>query len=331
MSEWIAIVSYPTDLHAEHVLKSLADQGAKSVLLNLGEYPSGIQMSLGISNGDRAQVSLEISGETFLGDELKSVWWRRPLGAYRDECMDLEQRYIASEGEAVTRSLPDFLPAVHWISDPDATRMAGRKPRQLALAASLGFRIPDSVVGNSVAAVERFLGRNSDRPIILKAVNSAFIRLNTKVKDDEGVNRVVYTKLVQPDFIRSNLLHIAACPFILQEAISKTEDVRVTVVGDEVFAMGIRTTMKAGDELVVDWRKMDADRDYFRHELPDAIADLCRQVTHQLGLKFGCIDLAYSKDEGYTFFEINPQGQWLTSEVLLKYPITAALTALLLG
>ncbi len=331
MNEWIAIVSYSTDLHAEHVLKSLVSQGAKPVLLDLGEYPEGIQISVGLNSEAHTSVSFEVRGEILHGEDLKSVWWRRPLGAYQDECVDLQRRYIASEGEAITRSLSDLLPAAHWISDPDATRVAGRKPKQLALAANLGFRVPDSLVSNSAIAIEKFLDRNGDRPIILKAVNSAFIRLNPKARDDEGVNRVVYTKLVQPDFIRLHLSNIAVCPFIVQEAIFKTEDIRVTVVGDEVFAMGIRTKMKIGDELVVDWRKMDADRDYFRHELPDAVADLCRKITQELGLKFGCIDLAYSEDNGYTFFEINPQGQWLTSEVLLKFPITAALTALLLS
>jgi len=48
-------------------------------------------------------------------------------------------------------------------------------------------------------------------------------------------------------------------------------------------------------------------------------------------LAFGCIDLAYSERDGYTFFEINPQGQWLISETVLGYQITQALTKLLLS
>jgi glutathione synthase/RimK-type ligase-like ATP-grasp enzyme len=53
---------------------------------------------------------------------------------------------------------------------------------------------------------------------------------------------------------------------------------------------------------------------------------------HRLGLDFGAIDLAYSKDtKEYYFLEVNPAGQWLWLEEELGLPITKALVDYLIS
>ena len=331
MCKSVLVISYPSDVHATHVLKALTEEGAKARLVNLGEYPNDLQLNLTFDSSRSTSITFETNEDKFNGDEIKSVWWRRPLGAFREEPDDMALRYVSSEAESLTRSLSDLLPGIQWISHPEATRTAGKKAKQLSLAARLGFKIPKTVMGNSVKAVASFLDEMGSKPIIIKAANSAFIRLNPKSVDPERVNRVIYTKVIDPAFLQRNLQNVTQCPFILQEAVQKDLDIRVTVVGDLVFAMGIRAHMNPGDEHIVDWRKLDANRDYLKHSLPDEIEQLCRDVTKGLGLAFGCIDLAYSERDGYTFFEINPQGQWLISETVLGYQITQALTKLLLS
>lgn len=327
--EVVAIVSYPTDSHAQYVMEKLAKKNIRCVILNIGEFPQEFEIGLTIESDRRNNMCFSLDGEKINSEMFHSVWWRRPLGAYREESFDPIVKYVSSESEAVIRSIPDFLPHAVWVSDPSATREAGRKPRQLRIASALGLRIPRTLISNSPESVRNFLLESGTMPLVMKAVNSAFIRVNPKAKDTEKMNRVIYTKLVTPEFINANLDHITSCPFILQEAIAKEMDIRVTVVGDRVFAMSIIANMPEGSLETVDWRRMDAERIYSPHILLDKIASACVSVTKQLGLKFGCIDLGFSEREGYTFFEVNPQGQWLVSEQVLGYPIADAVVDLL--
>jgi hypothetical protein len=55
------------------------------------------------------------------------------------------------------------------------------------------------------------------------------------------------------------------------------------------------------------------------------------QLTSHFGLTYGAIDLRYSADDGFTFFEINPDGQYLWIEIETGLPISDAIAAQLLG
>lgn len=299
----VAIVSYSADGHAQYVMDKLRKRNIRGVMLNLGEFPQELEIGLTIESGSKYDICFSLDGEKIHFETIHSVWWRRPLGSYREESADSIVKYVSSESEALTRSIPDFLTQAVWVSDPNATRQAGRKPRQLKVASGLGLRIPRSLISNSPESVRKFLLESGTMPLVMKAVNSAFVRVNPKAKDTEKMNRVIYTKLVTPEFINANLDHIISCPFILQEAIAKEMDIRVTVVGDRVFAMSIIANMPEGSLETVDWRRMDAERIYSSHILPDKIASACVSVTKQLGLEFGCIDLGFSEREGYTFLK----------------------------
>lgn len=79
----------------------------------------------------------------------------------------------------------------------------------------------------------------------------------------------------------------------------------------------------------IDWRHHDVKRKYIMHNLPKDIESQCVQLVNSLNLKFGCIDMGFSKKDGYAFFEINPQGQWMPSEQIVGHQISLALANLL--
>lgn len=327
----VAVVSYPADGHAQYVMEKLRKRGIQGVILNFGEFPQELEIGLEVDSDGKHNTCFLIDSVKISSHSICGVWWRRPLGSYREDSADPIVKYVSSESEALIRSIPDFLTQAVWVSDPNATREAGRKPRQLKVASELGLRIPRSLISNSPASIRKFLLENGTMPLVMKAVNSAFVRINPKVKDTERMNRVIYTKLVTPEFINAHINRATSCPFILQEAILKEMDIRVTVVGDRTFAMGITTNMPKDSPETVDWRKMDAERIYSPHTLPSKIESACIAVTKRLGLQFGCIDLGFSEKDGYTFFEVNPQGQWLVSEQVLGYPIADTIVDLLIG
>lgn len=331
MKKIIVIVSYKADKHAHYVRQKLEKLGETVFLLNFGEYPDSFQSSVQYSSDKPEVINFRIGKKLIYGDQIKSVWWRRPLGCFREEKIDLMEEYIRSEAETYARSLPLLLTRAFWVSNADATRVANRKPYQLVIARNAGFKIPESLIGNSAKDVSCFLDKMNGRAVIMKAVNSAFVRLNARVEDPKGLNRAIYTKIVSPKLLKKNCDMIRDCPFILQEAIPKDIDIRVTVVGEKTFAAGIEVEVPAKLKGTLDWRCLEVKKHYVKHNLPSEITRQCVAVTRNLGLVFGCIDLAFSRKNGYTFFEINPQGQWLPSEEILGYPISIALSELLIA
>ena len=323
----IIIVSYDKDGHATHLLEKAHLRNINAVLFDAGAFPFGSEVSLNFFNNQKEEIKL--SSENVAIHDIAGVWWRRPKGAKLDKLPDNMEKYINRESEILIRSLRDFLPTVNWISDPEANSLAGRKPVQLMVAKRIGFKIPETCISNSPDAVKKFIEYLGEKKLTMKPVGSAFIELATERKDSQK-NQVVFTKIVNPNDILENIDMVRNCPVIFQEAIQKDFDIRVTVVDNNVFAAGVHID-GGTDEGNLDWRNYAGTRRYEKHKLPADIEKLCVEFVKEMGLRFGCIDLGFSHKDGYTFFEINPQGQWLPYEIQLGYPISDALLDSLIG
>jgi glutathione synthase/RimK-type ligase-like ATP-grasp enzyme len=111
---------------------------------------------------------------------------------------------------------------------------------------------------------------------------------------------------------------------VYQEKVEKEFDVRVTVVGERLFAAKIEAPgLPPG---IPDWRAAPVDELLHScHELPLEIQEQCVGLVKELNLDFGAIDLAYSERTGYSFLEINANGQWAWLETELGFPIARAI------
>jgi hypothetical protein len=120
---------------------------------------------------------------------------------------------------------------------------------------------------------------------------------------------------------------LRAGPAIFQERV-RGLDLRVTVVGREVFAMSVDA--RAGgdpDDVRVDWEKVSATAR--PAHLPDELRRRLVALLGALGLRYGAIDLRRRRGGGHAFLEVNPGGQWMHAEAATGHPIGAALARLL--
>lgn len=116
-------------------------------------------------------------------------------------------------------------------------------------------------------------------------------------------------------------------PVIFQEKIDKKCDIRVTVIGQQIFAAEI---MASHSKFILDWRASEIEKlEYRVHKLPGTIEAKCLSLVKELGLTFGAIDLALTDKGDYFFFEINPNGQWAWIEPKTQLPLTGTLVDLL--
>ncbi len=135
----------------------------------------------------------------------------------------------------------------------------------------------------------------------------------------------------QPSHCERLICHILGrvihAPHLFQRNIEKDCDLRVTVVGKEVFCIRIDSQLGSGK---VDWRN-DYSVPMTPFELPHEIKSRCLELMRRLRLNYGAIDFVLTKDGEYFFLEINCAGQYIWIEHRTDLPISEEIAKLLSG
>src|SRR3546814_15369320 len=109
-----------------------------------------------------------------------------------------------------------------------------------------------------------------------------------------------------------SLLH---CPGIYQAYVDKRSDLRVVAIGERLFTVSLRST---SGQAFVDWRahQHGTGLDAKAAELPPGCEDRLRAVMRELGIVFGCFDLAIDGPGEAHFLAVNQAGPFLFAEEL---------------
>lgn len=209
-------------------------------------------------------------------------------------------------------SMPLLSGVTAWMSHPASVQQAESKIYQLPVARSLGFHIPDTLITNDAAEVRRFYQEKGGQ-IVAKPLRLGYFDYGQKKTS-------VYTNKVEWSDLHDDV-SIKVAPVIYQELIPKLYDIRVTVVGNRLFAAAIHSQ----DVLsaLIDWRRSDTNElAHTVHTLPPQVSDSCLRLVKLLGLNYGALDLVLTPKNEYVFLEINPNGQWAWLEDELNLPIS---------
>ena len=307
IADTVLLVTASYDLAAPYVQACLERRSVPYFRLDTDRFPSEVQMSLDpkrglvISDGER---SIE-------GDEVKSVWYRRHVAPMLSDQLTTGIRdFCERETRSFLEGVLAALPTKRWLSSPQAIRTAERKPYQLVVADQLGFALPETIITNNQAEVARFA---QERRLVAKAISSGYIA------GPDG-NEAIFTSVISPTDLE-DLDGLMLAPVTFQEHVEKLSDIRLTVVGGELFAAEILSQERESSK--VDWRATDdPELKHIRHELPKRLSERCLRLVSNLGLVYGAIDMALKPDGTYVFFEINPNGEWLWLEDQLGFPIS---------
>jgi len=246
--------------------------------------------------------------------KIRAAYLRRPEVPLVSDAVaeEVHKQYCASEWGLLLVSALRSLEG-RWLNSPVAMLLAEDKPRQLSLATAVGFDVPETLITNNSKPVEDMVSRQT---CIAKPLSSSLFGAG----DQERI--IFTTRLLKTDLINKNDIEVA--PLILQHEIPKKFDIRVSVVGNRVFAAEIDS--QVSKETEVDWRKGErVDLAHRMHSLPSSIGEKCCELTRSFGLKFSAIDLVLGLDGRYYFLEINPNGQWAWIEKRLGLRITEAI------
>lgn len=308
------IVTNRGDHTADFLVRELERRRADFLRLNTEDFPSEVLLCWR-SDGDHR---LRCRGRVHALADLPSVWYRRPVGPRLPASRPGLHEWATRESEEALAGLWRSHQAL-WVNHPDDNRRAEFKQEQLTRARQLGLEIPRTLVTNSGEEAREFAA-STPGAIICKP-----LRLGRLVH--EGEEKLFLTSTVSRDQLDD--LGEGRETYMLQELVEKHADIRVTVIGEKCFAVEIDS--QSDPESLIDWRHGGTSLRHSLHRLPDEVSHLCRRLCDGYGLHFGAIDLALRPDGGYTFFEVNPNGQWAWIEQLTGLPLSSTLADLLLG
>lgn len=305
----ILIVSTVGDPHALAVMSALQARGAKVDLLDLSDFPMQLALTMAFEGGKRRFRLSRTAGGTLDLDSISAVWWRRPQGfGMPDTFADpAHRRYALSESATAFEGLYQSMNAL-WVNEPARDVVANHKPYQLALAQHLGLSIPVTLMTNDPEEARGFCGHHRGEVIYkqFKALPETW-RETRKLREEEA----------------ALLDSVRTAPVIFQRFVEAVADVRVTIVGDEIFA---GSTDPRKGAYPVDFR-YNPELVWEKHTLPQEIENTLRRLMRTLGLEYGAIDLRLTPEGEYVFLEINPAGQFLWIEMATGQKIADALAS----
>jgi glutathione synthase/RimK-type ligase-like ATP-grasp enzyme len=314
----VLLITNKADVTTDFIVKELKEQGISFYRFNTEDLCESVHVFINVTS-DESKIFDSNVNQEFNLNEFTSVYYRRPElpNLVNNNLSEDEILFLKNEILFTLEGIYKLVHKAYWISPIYAIREAENKIYQLVTAKNLGFSIPNTLVTNQVDSLKSFYQSNKEHSII-KPIKSGQVGIG---KD----SKVIFTNKL--DSFPSDRSEIEDCPIFIQNQIEKQADVRVTVVGEKVFAVLIHSQdIKEGE---VDWRRSRTVLKHTKIKLEKNLEQLCVSLVKTLRLRFGAIDLVLDREGKYTFLEINPNGQWAWIEKQSGYPISKEIVNLL--
>ncbi|MDQ0214938.1 glutathione synthase/RimK-type ligase-like ATP-grasp enzyme [Oikeobacillus pervagus] len=316
----VLIITNKDDVTVDFVVKELQKRNLAYYRLNTEDIPNKVNISFDFDN-NRFEILDKVKKQRYSLLNFNSVYYRRPQlnnFDFIEKLSNYEINYLKSELNFILEGIYKLLEDKYWLNNVYRIREAENKIYQLQLAKEVGFCIPNSLISNQYNILVNFYEKN-DNNCIIKPIKSGYM-LN-----DKGSKAIFTTKVEENIF--NNPVRVESFPLYLQRNIPKKFDIRVTVIGERVFAAEIHSQIN--EDSSIDWRRGLKPLEHYEHILPIEIKRKCIELTHKLKLNYSAIDLIYTGEDEYIFLEINPNGQWAWIEKRLHFPLSREIVNLL--
>lgn len=300
MRNKVLIISPDDDTHVKSVRKELINFGSKAFQFDLKDFPAKNEFSISYN----ANESIWINGEEFNEENTVGVWLRRissPSVSENIKQTDARNFAIRSINDTFFGGMSFFSNRV--MNPVGSSHQAQLKPFQLQLAKKAGLKIPRTLITSNKNSLAEFIEENTQ--IIYKPIVTWHYGLKeTRILSDGDLE---------------DIDSIEHCPTIFQEYIDGDIDLRITIVGSEIFC--------GAQEISKGRSKIDGRLDrvpIFDYKLDDSFRKILLNLHAEFGLVYGAYDFRLSSD-GPVFLEVNPAGQFLFVEIRSGLKISNAI------
>jgi glutathione synthase/RimK-type ligase-like ATP-grasp enzyme len=306
----ILVVGSQNDPHVERVVSHLAEKCVDYTVLDpFGPVPGSLYFDL------RCNATINIGSDRSINiAEIESIWWRlKPKSCIpsHDVIALYDYYFLHREWSQLIDFIASNAVRAFSINDRNKMNIASNKIGQLPIAVECGFDIPSTIFSNDLSSIIGFMEKNPEQSYVYKPF--------TPYMPPSG--KITYTSVVDIEFVRANEKSITAMPGIFQKYVNKSYELRVTVVGDDLFSAKIDCNSSVSSE--IDWRKDIFSDIYSVAVLLEEWKNKILKLHRSLGLFFGAYDFIVDVEGNLVFLEVNPAGQWMWLEDKLKLPISA--------
>ncbi|MFE5842042.1 MvdC/MvdD family ATP grasp protein [Streptomyces niveus] len=304
---------------ADRAVLELAALGVPVIRLDLADFPDDLHLGATF-DGDRWTGALVTRGRTVRLEEIRAVLWWHPgrPGVPHGDLSEAEIRWIAQETTAGLAGVLAALDCLH-VNHPHATQHAQVKATVLATAARAGLRVPPTWIGNHQPSAAAFTAHAPDGAVCKSLVSPEITSGQT--------HRTFFTRRVDSRGLTGAAGSLSGMTHQFQHAVVKEFEVRLVVVGDELFAARIDAHSRAAR---ADFRADYEALTYSLVAVPDSVRTGVTALMRACGLLYAALDLLVDDEGQWHLIDVNPAGQydWLQRE-LPELTISAALARLL--
>lgn len=313
--KFVLIVGDEEDPHIKGVCEILKN--------NLQEY-----LILNPYNPNNSSVSLEFepfkvifgdSTREIYSDDVGAIWWRfKPKMRFEEKTMDEVEieKFVTREWMGILSALEDFLEDKFWINPRSVDTKIRNKPYQLSIASSSELKIPKGIITNNFAHVMDLNSQHN--PLIYKPLSYLIIPSD---------RLILYANLLSNEELVAASQNISRAPSIYQEYIEKDYELRITVIGEDIYPVKIYS--QTNENTIIDWRKDQLNLEYELVSLDPEFEASLRNLHNNFNLIYGAYDFIVTPEGEHVFLEVNPVGQWLWLEEELGLDISQSIADLL--
>lgn len=306
----ILVIAPTADEHAWAVERCLPPSRARRH--DLASFPAHARVAIAV--GGPGPHECELSPRHLFVDDASVVWWRRPSPySLRCELRADFHEFAYRECHEAIYGLFESLDAP-FMNRPSAHQRASNKLLQLNLAVQHGLTIPETLVTNDPVAAKSFIDAQSPARVICKSLSTSSSYWRE-------------TRLIGPPEMDA-LPALHHCPVILQRYIPAGQDLRITIVDEEVFVASIDPK---STDYEFDFRVGSSSPVISVGTIPRDVEIALIRLMATFDLKYAAIDMRRDPEGRFHFLEVNPAGQWLFVEQACGLSITAAVARWLLA
>lgn len=311
----VLVLAEKIDATVDRVVLELARRSVAVVRCDTSDFPTRASVHGRLHEG-RWEGWLSSGPRRLPFADIRSVWCRGTSRfGWQAGMSEPERRHADNETRLGLGGLLADLP-VRWLNHPSAEADAGYKPRQLVAAAECGLNVPDTIVTADPAEVRRFA--SAQGPVVIKP-------LGANVLHQGSVRTLAHTHLLTGRDL-ADLDGVGTNPHLIQAWVDKDYEVRLTAVGEALFAAAIRACSSAAR---IDWRRDYAALSYSTCSVPDDVQAGVLRYLRRFGLAFAAFDFVVRPDGGWVFLEANAGGQYGWIEQHTGLPVSDAVAELL--
>jgi hypothetical protein len=296
------ILGEALDLHAGYVAWALGVAGYRTTLVNASRDNCPTRTTLYLDN-----VVDEFASTDW--NDADAVWYRRlPALPIVDSDGGSDDDFILQEEVRFTKwliQMHENSPS-RWLNRPTAALAAENKFVQLKRARAHGLSVPRTLITAEPDRVRAFL--KSEGAIVAKPLNPySWVY-------PSGITLAAFATVIDSEY-GSQLAdeEIARCVTIYQQRIDKAADVRMVIMGEDIFAYKV---IQEGEQYF-DFRIGFPQKNHLTYESISIPLSLKKKVAgfmNAMNINFASADFALTPDSEFVFLDLNPNGQWLFIE-----------------